>query len=137
MQEKRELYPPDPIFAPPVNWVRVGFILIFLILSITVLKRSYGLSEDIEKIDGEIEKEAHGCLQKFSNMNCPFDDLDSSEACRKLYNCARQTKSTDHIKAFLEKAAYMAVFEVTTEAVGPILIVAIIIALKIVQKFDR
>ena len=70
----------------------------------------YDLGEDIEKIDGEIEREAQGCLQSFSKLGCPADNVDSSEGCRKLYDCTRKTKSSGHIKAFLEKAVYMAVF---------------------------
>ena len=33
----------------------------------------YDLGEDIEKIDGEIEREAQGCLQSFSKLGCTAD----------------------------------------------------------------
>ena len=94
------------------------------------------MSEDIDKIDLEIEEEARKCLKNFSELNCPLENMEDTGKCKSLYECARKTRSSEHIKTFLEKAAYMAIFEVTTEAMGPILIIAVIIALKLLQKFE-
>ena len=132
--EKMELYPPDAIYPEPVNWVKLGIIAIMIILIISIGRRAYDLSEDIQDIDNQIEKEAQDCLKQFSKLGCPVDNVSSNEGCQNLYACARKTKSAEHIQAFLEKAAYMAIFEVSTEAVGPIVVVAIFVAFKIAQK---
>ena len=108
--ESREYYPPDPL--PPIrwNWVKIGMIAIIAILVITIANRAADMSEDIERINLEIEEEAKTCLKKFSSLGCPLDNMDESGQCRSLYDCARKTKSTEHIRSFFEKAAYMAVF---------------------------
>jgi hypothetical protein len=105
-----DYFPLNSSVSVRINWIKIGIYGIIIILIFTIGKRAWAMTQDIDKIDSDIEKEALGCLQKFSSLNCPLDNIESSEKCKELYSCARRTKSTEHIKAFLEKAAYMAIF---------------------------
>ena len=131
-----EYYPPDPPVPVRRNWVKIGMVAIIIILILTIFRRAGEISKEIQRIDSEIEEEAKDCLKKFSSLNCPLQNTNGTDKCGELYSCARKTKSVEHIQSFLEKAAYVAIFEVSREAVFPIVVIAIIVALKLIQKFE-